>query len=303
MVMLPAAWTCLRMLPLHRAPTPCSRPMLPLCRRLETRCAPGTGLPTPGPPTCGPASRPPGAAPAASMVPACEALACPSSPAPPGCSARRAGAWCRRLGGAGALGCPPGSQVAAMGAYLGVRADDDDCLWDVARMALSAPLLAGWDELRQEDGTSMFRCVCVPPALASPIPGGAAVSLGVSLGGVSLGVLQAVSLGVLRAVSLGVVQVVSLGVLQGQLISAKRPGPAASAAMWPQGARRARTRGALPGPLLQGAAQAAAPGGAQASSSSSSNPVCCTVAELRCPAHSAALPVGSPCLAGASGRP
>lgn len=54
---------------------------------------------------------------------------------------------------------PPCLQVDAMGEYFGVKPGEDPYIWEVAEMALSAPLLPEWTEVMDDpSGQVMFRC-------------------------------------------------------------------------------------------------------------------------------------------------
>ncbi len=46
-----------------------------------------------------------------------------------------------------------------MGAFFGIHEDEDLYIWDVASMALSAPLMPGWAEEEDESGQPSFKWV------------------------------------------------------------------------------------------------------------------------------------------------
>jgi hypothetical protein len=51
---------------------------------------------------------------------------------------------------------PTPEEVERMGEYLGIAPEEHPYIWEVSELALSAPLLEGWVEEKQDDGTSLF---------------------------------------------------------------------------------------------------------------------------------------------------
>lgn len=45
-----------------------------------------------------------------------------------------------------------------MAEYLGIDADSEGSLMDIARMAVAAPTPSGWQQLDNNDGFAVFRC-------------------------------------------------------------------------------------------------------------------------------------------------
>jgi hypothetical protein len=45
--------------------------------------------------------------------------------------------------------------------YLQIGSNEDPSVREVAYMALSAPLPPGWEEVEDDMGNLVFRCVCV----------------------------------------------------------------------------------------------------------------------------------------------
>lgn len=55
-----------------------------------------------------------------------------------------------------------------MAEYLGIDADSEGDLMDIARMAVAAPTPPGWQQIDSPDGSGMFRLL--NPAAASRLP-------------------------------------------------------------------------------------------------------------------------------------
>lgn len=53
---------------------------------------------------------------------------------------------------------PTRDDVERMNAYLGIASHEPSYIWEVSELALSAPLPECWLELKQRDGTSLFKC-------------------------------------------------------------------------------------------------------------------------------------------------